>query len=109
MSFYADYIRERSDDLIIEDETGFVQYRYLNEKQVYIVEIYTIPECRRSGRATELAAEVLKLARAAGRSELIGTVDVKAKNCAESLKVMLFYGLQPFSVSGNLIVMRKDI
>lgn len=108
-SMYAQYLIERTDDHIIEDERGFVTYRYLNEKQCYIVDIFVLPEHRDMGVASSLADRVAAEARSLGRTELVGTVIPSAKAATASLMVLLAYGMVLDSATVNLIAMKKGI
>ncbi len=110
MSLYADYLKERTQDQIFETKTGFATYRYLNDgKTVYIVDIYTVPESRKSGHASFLADLVADEARENGAIEMLGTVQPSAKGSSASLKVLLAYGFELQSASNDCIIMRKDI
>lgn len=110
MSLYADYLKERTDDKIIETENGFCTYRYINDgKSVYIIDIYTIPELRQTNYASSLANEVVMEAKANGCTELLGTVVPSTKNSTVSLKVLMGYGMTLYSANQNLIVFRKEI
>lgn len=106
---YAKYLGERTDTLIIEFPDGFATYRYLNEKQVYIVDIYVEPESRKIGTASLMADIICDDAKKLGRSELIGTVDVTSKGAKASLAVLFAYGMDLVSCNNNLIVLKKDI
>lgn len=108
-SLYASYLSERTNDKIIETLEGFVTYRYINTKTVYIVDIYTCPECRGAGVASRFADKVVVEAKAKGCTELIGTVVPSAKNSTISLKVLIGYGMTLDSSSQDLIVFKKEI
>lgn len=110
MSLYADYLRERTDDGIIETASGFATYRILNEgKSVYIVDIYVVPSERRNGRAADIAAHIIEAAKELGATELLGTVVPSTHGSTESLKVLLAYGMKIHKAEQNLIILRKDI
>lgn len=109
MSLYANYVRERTEDQIIENDVGFATYRYLNEKQVYIVDIYVLPEHRKLGDASAIADSICKDAKQRGCTELIGSVVPSAKGSTESLKVLLAYGMRLQSSAQDLILFKKDI
>lgn len=109
MSLYADYLRERTDDQIIETELGFVTYRFLNEKQAYIIDIYVVPEHRKLGAASGMADMVVEIAKRRGCTELIGTVVASAKGSDISLKVLQGYGMTLKSHSDSCIIMGKEI
>lgn len=108
-SLYARYLKERTDDLILETQEGFCTYRYLNENQVYIIDLYVIPEFRQKWHATSMANVVCHEARTKGCKELIGTVVPSCKNTNASILTLLAYGMEVKSSSDNLIVFKKDL
>lgn len=109
-SFYAQYLRERTNDFIIENKFGFVTYRYLEDKKsVYIIDIFVMPEYRKDGHAGLMADTIVKEAKAKGITSIVGTVIPNTKNSTISLKVLLGYGMTLESSSNNLIVFRKEI
>lgn len=110
MSMYADYIRERTDDDIVESDAGFATFRFINDgKSVYIIDIYVEPGHRKSGHASDLANEIAEIGRGRGCSELLGTVVPSTRGSTTSIKVLLAYGMTLHSASNDLIVFRKDI
>ena len=110
MSLYAEYLRERTDDMIVEAPNGFATYRYLNEgKTVYIIDIFTIREARKLGSASILADMICEEAKAKGCTELIGTVIPSAHGSTDSLSVLIAYGMTLLRAEQNLIVFRKDL
>ncbi len=110
MSLYADYLRERTTDEIIELDNCFATFRYVEEgKAVYIVDIYTTPEARKSGLASKLADEIAMIAKEKGCTSMLGTCQPTAKGSTLSLKALLGYGLQLHSCAADCIIMRKEI
>ena len=109
MSLYADYISERTNDKIIESPSGFATYRYLDERTVYIVDIYTVPEMRKKGGASQFANMIADEAREKGCKEMLGTVQLSAKGSATGIKVLLSYGFEPKSASNDVIIFRKEL
>lgn len=109
-SLYAKYLLEKTTDKILETEHGFATFRYLNEgKSVYIVDIYILPEFRKSHKASAIADSIVLMAKKIGCSELLGTVIPSNKNSTDSLKVLLGYGMSLSSASQDLVVFRKEI
>jgi GNAT superfamily N-acetyltransferase len=106
---YANYLRERTHDEIIETDTGFATYRFLNEKQVYIVDIFVLPEHRKLNDASAMADSICKLAKERGCNELVGSVVPSTKNSTTSLKVLLGYGMRLDSAANDLIVFKKEL
>jgi hypothetical protein len=109
MSLYADYIKEHRNDECIESDKGFCTYRYINDKQVYIVDVYIAPEHRKSKEAYKMADIIVEEAKQKGCTQLLGTVIPSAKNSTTSLKFLLGYGMSLDSSANDLIVFKKDI
>ena len=109
MSLYADYLSERTTDLIIESDYGFATFRYLDGGVVYIVDLYVIPEVRKHGHAAGMADFIIKQAKRLGCTELIGTVVPSTKGANASMRVLLAYGMTVKTASHDLIVFRKEI
>ena len=109
MSLYSSYLLERTNDRILETESGFASYRYISEKTVYIIDIYVVPEMRKSGLASTFANAIAAEAKAKGCVEMLGTVNPTAKNSTASLQVLFAYGMKLHSSSENVIVCKKDI
>lgn len=109
MSLYAEYVRERLGDEIYETEDAFATYRFINEKQVYIIDLYVKPEKRKLGLASAISDSIVDIARKHGRSELIGSVVPSAKTSTGSMKAFLAYGMQIQSSANDFIVLKKDI
>ncbi len=110
LSLYAQYILEKTNDMILETENGWATYRYINDdRSVYILDIYVVPEKRRSGEMSKMANEIAYLAKAKGCTEMIGTITPSTKHSTRSLKALLGYGMQLQSSINDFIIFRKDI
>lgn len=109
-SMYSKYIREKTTDHVLETEHGFATYRYLdNNKTVYIIDIYVIPDFRKSTVASTIADNIVKDAKTLGCTKLLGSVVPSNKNSTSSLKVLLAYGMILESSSNDFIVFSKEI
>lgn len=109
MSLYANYIRERLGDEILETEQGFVIYRYTDPSTVYLVDLYVLPDFRKSGVAKDLADRVADVARARGCSSMLGSVVPSARASADSIRVLLAYGMVPDSSTNDFILFKKGL
>lgn len=109
MSLYARYIKEHRGDSIVEFSNGFATYRYLDDFTVYIVDIYVLPEDRKSDVASALADQICTIAKLRGCKTLKGTVDVNGVNPTTSIAVLIGYGMKFDCVNGNLLVFSKEI
>lgn len=110
MSLYADYVQERTNDKVMEIPEGFATYRYLtDDKTVYIIDIYIMPEHRNNGAATKLADLIVAHAKELNCTQLIGSVVPSTKNSTDSVKVLLAYGMSLNSANNDFVVFRKEI
>ncbi len=109
MSLYAKYIADRTDDCILETEQGFATYRFLDPKTCYIIDIFVLSDFRKSGIASAMADSITEIAKERGCQHLLGTVVPSAKNSADSMRVLLAYGMVPVRIEGNMIVFSKEI
>lgn len=109
MEQYARFCEEFNGDQVFWNDVGWVQYRYLNDRQVYIVNIWVDLEQRKEGQASALADKVVGLAKLRGCTELVGTVVPSAKSSTASLKVLLGYGMRVDSSANDLIMFKKEI
>ncbi len=110
ISLYGEYLKERTDDLIIEGESGFATYRYINDgKSVYIVDIFVTPTMRSFGLAAGMADAIAKEAKSKGCIEMLGTVVPSTKGSTSSVRVLLAYGMVLLSSSNDLIIFRKEL
>lgn len=110
MSLYAEYLKERTHDEILERDYGFATYRYLaDNKTVYVIDIYVVPESRHQGVAADMADAVADIARAKGCTEMVGTIQPSAKGSTEGAKVLLAYGMALQSATQDCIVFHKRI
>jgi GNAT superfamily N-acetyltransferase len=109
MSMYSEYIKEHRGDEIIETEQGFASYRYLNKNQVYIVDLYVLPQFRNENVASSMADKIASIAKSKGCTKMLGTVVPSANNSADSMKILLAYGMKPSNIEGNMVVFSKDI
>jgi GNAT superfamily N-acetyltransferase len=109
LSLYGQYLKERTSTGIIETEEGFATFEYVNESIVYIKDLYIIPEKRKEGVATRLADKIVEEAVQAGRTQLLGSVDVTAKGAETSIKVLEAYGMKATKVAEPMIFYVKEI
>lgn len=107
---YADYIKEKTGDEVLEVDHGFAVYRYLeDQKAVYILDIYVLPEFRKLDVASTIADNIVREARKHGCNKLIGSVVPSLKNSVLGLKVLLAYGMELYSSTNDFLMFRKDI
>jgi L-amino acid N-acyltransferase YncA len=108
MSLWADYLKEREGNSIIEEPWGFIEYR-LALPFMKIESIYVKPEERKAGRASLLADQVTSLAKEQGATHLWSQVWVGALNATASLKAILAYGFTVQGAENGHIILTKEL
>lgn len=112
MSLYAEYIKERLNDDILETDEGFLTYRYIDwngQKAIYIIDLYIIPSKRKTGLATSFADKVVAKAKTKGCTIAIGSVSTFAKTKEQSIGVLLAYGMKIAGYEPDSIIFLKAI
>jgi GNAT superfamily N-acetyltransferase len=107
---YGRYLIEKTNDHILETDKGFATYRYLDEnKTVYIVDLFVLPDFRKEHVASTIADQIVELARHVGCTKLLGSVVPSNKNSTDSVRVLLAYGMSLKSSSNDFLVFEKEI
>lgn len=107
-SLYAQYIKEREGLNVVETEHGFASYE-LDKDFAYIVDIYVLPQHRKSGLASELADKVQEIAKRHNVRILLGSIDPKASGADVSEKALLGYGFKKSHETDALVFYKKEI
>ena len=107
-SHFANYKEERENANVIEDEYGFIVYKFENE-YVYIEDLYVVPEKRKSLIASSYADKVVDIAKKEGYNRLLGSVSPQDPNATANLKVLLGYGFRLLSCKEEIIYFIKEI
>lgn len=108
MSLYAQYINERENKQILETEQGFATYSFTKDG-VYIEDIFVSKDYRHNNVASQLADQIIEIAKQKGCTKVFGSVVPSANNSTISLKVLLSYGFKLNSSTNNFILMSKEI
>lgn len=107
-SLYGQYIKERADKEIIEDERGFATYLFMDDG-CYIEDIFVRKEYRSKGIAKEMLDKISIIAKEKGCKKIIGTVVPSYKSSTYSLQAAFSYGFKLDSSRQNLIVYVKEL
>src|SRR4051812_37364023 len=107
-SLYAQYIQERDNKHIVEDERGFATYFCINDG-IYIEDIFVDKEHRHLGIAASYADKIANIARESGYKKLYGSVVPAKSSSTTSLKVLLAYGFSLSHCDQNIIYMVKEL
>ena len=108
MSLFGQYIYERQNKSILEDEFGFATYYFQNDC-CYIEDIYVVKEKRKENIASKYADKIAEEAKAKGMKYLVGSVKPSTNGSTVSLKVLLGYGFQLVAAQEDFIWFKKEI
>lgn len=109
MSNFAEYLLERTNREIIEDDRGFATYYYADDLGCHIEDIYVRPDFRNSGVAKEYADKITDRAKERGCKFLYGSIVFPGHGKTASAKVLLAYGFKLHSATNNFILFKKEI
>lgn len=113
MSLYAQYLKERGNKNIIEDQYGFAVYSPYKEG-IYLEDIYVEPALRKSGLAKELHDKVVEITKQLGLKKIYGSVvpsiNQKAStNPTEMVKWMFSQGYSLDECFNGIIILSKEV
>ena len=108
MSLYGDYILEREGQSILENDDGFATYQFFGNV-CYIINIYVVPEKRKTKVASQLADKICEIARLHDCTQLMGSVSLCTSNPTASIKVLLAYGFYVTEFKNDLLWFKKDL
>lgn len=111
---YARYLKEALNQEMLETPNGFLTYGFncvpgVTVPHVYCIDLYVIPEMRRSRVGTEMTDEVVRRAKEKGCQLMFGSINTKNSNPDASLKALQSYGMKLFSAAENAIWLFKEI
>jgi GNAT superfamily N-acetyltransferase len=110
MSLYAEYIKEREGKHIIENEHGFMTYvKIPSSHEVYIEDVYIVPEKRKEGLGRTFLERVEQQAKAEGYKYVTGSVKPSAKGSTASLQALLSVGFKLLSSKDDAIFFVKEL
>ena len=108
MKMYADYIKERANQELIATDKGFVTYE-LGQDYCYIVDVYVLPEFRKSHVAIELGDKVVDLAKKNGINKIIGSVSLLANGRDTSIQGLYAWGMKISHYDKDTIYFVKEV
>lgn len=107
-SLYAQYLAERCGRAILETSEGYATY-VIQVPDVYIADIFVLPDARRRGVASAMADTICAEAKGHGCTRLIGSIDPMTHGAHESLLVLLSYGMRLSHTGNGLIFFQKAL
>lgn len=105
---YAAYLKERENADVFETDWGIAVYKWGSDN-VYLQDIYVIPEMRQSGLGVELMEYVEAEAVQRGIYKMYGSVAPSTPFSDSMLRIMLKLGFKLSSSGPDMIYLIKDI
>lgn len=100
MKLWEQYILEREGAKIIYDDNCFVTYKILGESEILVVDLYVVPEFRKTGMVQDLWNRLLSETKA---KFVQGMTDRNALNWQASHSFMLSFGFKTYQEDGSMI------
>ncbi len=108
LNLYKNYIKERFGHELISTDKGFVTYELGND-YCYILDVYVLPEFRKSHVAIELGDKVVDLAKEKGITKIIGSVSLLANGRDISIKGLYAWGMRISHYEKDTIYFVKEV
>lgn len=106
-SLWAEYIRERDQD-IIEDELGFISF-YVSAPKIMLEDFYVKKEARGKGHGLYLIKELEKLGKERGCNQLVATVVSSLPLATDTLRMCIRFGLKVIGSDNKYVWLSKEI
>ena len=110
MSLYGEYIKERENKHIIENEYSFVTFE-IKKPYIYLGDMYIKPEYRGEKESHKLADKVAEVGKESGCTHMMTSICTIANNWGASERVIDLYGFKFFreDVLNHMIYYIKEI
>ena len=104
------YIAEREGKQTIENDKGFIEFLYTPERrEVYITDMYILPEFRQMRNGRELYDKVEMEARERNCEYIIASYDTDTKGWEITKNALRNVGFTSYTIQENFITLRKDL
>jgi len=106
---FRDYQQTVHGRHVLEDGNGGFMTYSVEDRGIYIADVYVHPEARRTGVARGMLSTIEAMARGLGKKYIFGTVDCTTKVWRESIAAQEACGFRQVVVNGNVILLVKDV
>lgn len=107
-SMYAQYVLERANKYVLENDKGFATYFFVADG-IYAEDVWVRPEFRRTDVATKFGDQIAQVGISKGFKRMYGSVKPSANGSTDSLKFLLAYGFQLLESGPDAIILVKGI
>lgn len=109
MSLFAIYVQETMGMDIIENDKGFITYKFMENDDCFVDHLFVHPGFRQGGEGTRLGLQLTALAKEAGCKRLVANVNCKFKYPTQALKAFFAFGFKIDRAVTDFICISKEI
>jgi GNAT superfamily N-acetyltransferase len=107
-TLYATYIKDRRGLEILENEFGFLTYKFAGE-ECFIAEMCIDPRKRTAGHGRSLVSQLEEMAKAAGCKYVSANIDINSGGANTILLASLLCGYEVRASNGNALLVIKEL
>ena len=107
-TLYAQYISEREDALVLENENGFLTYKIMNQ-ECLVINMFIKPALRKKGEGRFLVSELSDIARAKGCLYITANIYLNDGGATKTLISALMAGFGISAADRGTITIYKNI
>ena len=106
-TLYAQYLKERQEAEILENENGFIIYK-INQDECFIIDMFIRPEIRGLGQGNDLVRHLKQIAIANGCKAITANIHLADKNANKTLLAGLHAGFKVIRAENNILLICMD-
>ena len=106
---YAKYIKDRMNAEILEDDTGFIIYSFINKDECFIHEMSVVPAICGQGYGKQLIAELEDISLHSGRKYISAHVQLWDKGAPNTLTAAFKTGFELATANQTYITILKKL
>lgn len=107
-TFYAKYIKDREELVILENEFGFITYK-ISGKECFLANMYIDENQRQKGKGRELISQLSEIAHAKSCDVISANIHINDKNASKTLLAALIVGFKIARAEYGTLLIVKDI
>lgn len=107
-TLYAEYIEEREDAGIIENDVGFLTFK-IRDRECFLIDMFVKKSARKSGRGRGLLDSLEAVGRMSGCEVITANIFLQDPNANSTLGAALASGFRLESSANNVLLIAKKI
>lgn len=106
---FRDYQKTVYGRTVLEDGAGGFMTYSIEERGIYIADVYVAPEARKTGVARGMLSTIVAMARGLKLPHVYGTVDCTTKGWRESVAAQEACGFKPVAIKGSAMLLVLEV